>query len=120
MAQNQQKSDLARQDEAMKAEALIPKDEKSVLNALISGVSVPKQNTQAYRNAEVKANNYRKYASMTPTQLLDNMKMGEISSEMDSLLASNPNYAQAKQKLNEFQKTQNLNKTMSNIVNGMK
>lgn len=120
MAQNQQKSELARQDEAMKAEALIPKNEKDVLNALIGGISVPKQNTQAYRNAELKANNYRKYASMTPTQLLDNMKMGEISSEMDQLLASNPNYAQAKQKLNEFQKTQNLNKTMSNIVNGMK
>lgn len=116
MAQNKQKSELARQDEAMKVESLIPKDEKSVLNALISGVSVPKQNTPAYRNAELKANNYRKYASMTPTQLLDNMKMGEISSEMDQLLASNPNYAQAKQKLNEFQKTQNLNKTMSNIV----
>ena len=30
MAQNQQKSELARQDEAMKAEALIPKDEKGV------------------------------------------------------------------------------------------
>lgn len=117
MAQNQQKAELARQDEAMKAEALIPKDEKGVLNALISGASVPKQNTQAYRNAEFKANNFRKFNSMTPTQLLDNLKQGQISSEMDQLLSQNPNYTQAKQKLNEQQKITNLNKTMTNIVN---
>lgn len=75
MDQNKQKSDLARQDETLKAQALVPKDEKDVLNAMISGISVPKQNTQAYRNAEFKANNFRKYNSMTPTQLLDNLKM---------------------------------------------
>lgn len=120
MAQNQQKAELARQDEAMKAEALIPKDEKWVLNALISGASVPKQNTQAYRNAEFKANNFRKFNSMTPTQLLDNLKQGQISSEMDQLLSQNPNYTQAKQKLNEQQKITNLNKTMNNIVNWVK
>lgn len=120
MAQNQQKAELARQDEAMKAEALIPKDEKWVLNALISGASVPKQNTQAYRNAEFKANNFRKFNSMTPTQLLDNLKQGQISSEMDQLLSQNPNYTQAKQKLNEQQKITNLNKTMTNIVNWVK
>lgn len=120
MAQNQQKAELARQDEAMKAEALIPKDEKGVLNALISGASVPKQNTQAYRNAEFKANNFRKFNSMTPTQLLDNLKQGQISSEMDQLLSQNPNYTQAKQKLNEQQKITNLNKTMTNIVNWVK
>lgn len=54
---------------------------------------------------------------MTPTQLLDNLKQGQISSEMDQLLSQNPNYTQAKQKLNEQQKITNLNKTMNNIVN---
>lgn len=120
MAQNQQKSELARQDEQLKAEALIPKDEKGVLNALISGASVPKQNTQQYRNAEFKANNFKKFNSMTPTQLFDNLKQGQISSEMDQLLSQNPNYTQAKQKLNEFQKVANLNKTMNNLVSGTK
>lgn len=91
-------------------------NEKDVLNALIGGISVPKQNTQAYRNAEIKAGKYRKFASMTTTQLLDNLKMNQIGTEMDQLLASNPNYAQAKQQLNEIQKVRNLNNTMSNIV----
>jgi hypothetical protein len=33
---------------------------------------------------------------MTPTQLLDNLKQGQIGTEMDKLLSQNANYVQAK------------------------
>ncbi len=122
MALNKQKSELAIADRKRQAEevklASIPTDQKWVLNALISWASVPTQNTQAYRNAKVQYDTFKKFNSMTPTQLLDNLKMNEIGTDMDQLLASNPNYVQAKQKLNEIQKVTNLNKTMSNIVAG--
>jgi hypothetical protein len=79
MELNKQKSQLAiqerKQAEADAKIANTPTDEKSVLNALVSGVSVPKQNTPAFRNAEFKYKNYQKFATMTPSQLVDNMKM---------------------------------------------
>lgn len=79
MALNKQKSQLAieerQKQEADTKLANTPTDQKSVLNALASGVSVPVQNTQAYRNAQVQYKNYQKFNSMTPSQLVDNMKM---------------------------------------------
>lgn len=86
-----------------------PMDQKSVLNAFISGVNVPEQKTQAYRNAQFKYKNYQKFNSMSPTQLLDNMKMGEIDTETSQLLASNPNYIKAKEDFDRFQKNQSIN-----------
>ena len=98
-----------------------PMDQKSVLNAFISGVSVPEQNTQAYRNAKVQFDTFKKFNAMTPTQLLDNLKQGQIGTEMDALLNQNPNYAQAKAELAKFQKNASLNrmvKSALNVVNG--
>lgn len=46
---------------------------------------------------------------MTPQQLLDNMKMGEIDTETSQLLASNPNYVKAKEDFDRFQKNQSIN-----------
>ena len=46
---------------------------------------------------------------MSPTQLLDNMKMGEIDTETSQLLASNPNYIKAKEDFDRFQKNQSIN-----------
>lgn len=98
-----------------------PMDQKSALNAFISGVSVPEQNTQAYRNAKVQFDTFKKFNAMTPTQLLDNLKQGQIGTEMDALLNQNPNYAQAKAELAKFQKNASLNrmvKSALNVVNG--
>lgn len=79
MALNKQKSELAIQERKKAAEdaklAAIPTDQKSILTSLISGVSVPEQKTQAYRNAQFQYKNYQKFNAMTPQQLLDNMKM---------------------------------------------
>lgn len=49
-------------------------NQKDIVSALVSGVSVPEQNTQAYRNATVVANQFKKFNSMTDVQLLDNLK----------------------------------------------
>ena len=74
MAQNKQKSDLAREDANIATQASIPTDQKGIVNALIGGVSVAPQPTQAYRNAVTQSNEYKKFAGMTSTQLLDNLK----------------------------------------------
>ena len=47
---------------------------------------------------------------MTPVQLLDNLKQGQIGTELDSLLSQNPNYAQAKAELAKAQKTASINR----------
>ena len=113
MELNKQKSQLAIEERKRQAEeakqASIPTDEKWVLNTLISGGSVAPQNTQAFRNAQFKYKNYQKFNSMSPTQLLDNMKMGEIDTETSQLLASNPNYIKAKEDFDRFQKNQSIN-----------
>lgn len=85
-------------------------DQKSVTQALISGVSVPKQNTRAYNNAVVIADQYKRFNAMTPVQLLDNLKQGQIGTELDSLLSQNPNYVQAKAELAKAQKTASINR----------
>ena len=64
---------------------------------MIAGVKLPPQNTKAFRNAEVTYKSYQKFASMTPSQLVDNLKMNEIGTEMNQLLSQNPNYIKAKQ-----------------------
>lgn len=122
MALNKQKSELAIEDRKRQAEeakmASIPTDEKGVLNAFMTWVSVPKQNTQAFRNAEFKYNNYKKFSTMTPTQLLDNMKMWEIGTETATLLAQNPNYIKAKEEFDKFQKSQSINNMIKSVVWG--
>lgn len=79
MALNKQKSDLAiqerKQQEADAKLASTPTDQKGVLNALVSGATVPTQNTAAYRNAQTQYKNYQKFSTMTPSQLVSNMKM---------------------------------------------
>lgn len=65
MALNKQKSELAIQDrkqaEADAKMATIPTDQKSIVNALVSGASVAPQNTQAYRNALTVSNQFKKF-----------------------------------------------------------
>jgi hypothetical protein len=95
-------------------------NQKDIVNALVSGVSVPEQNTQAYRNATVVANQFKKFNGMTDVQLLDNLKQGQIGTELDSLLSQNPNYAKAKAELAKAQKTASINRAISTISNVIK
>ena len=122
MELNKQKSQLAiqerKQQEADAKMANTPTDQKSILTSLVSGVSVPEQKTAAYRNAQTQYKNYQKFNSMTPTQLLDNMKMGEIDTATSQLLASNPNYIKAKEDFDKFQKNQSINQMVKSVTNG--
>jgi hypothetical protein len=87
MAQNKQQAELKTQERQQIAEeqriASIPTDQKGIANALISGVTVPEQNTPAYRNAKVISEQFKKYNGMTDVQLLDNLKQGQIGTELD-------------------------------------
>lgn len=123
MKLNTQQADIKTQERQQiakeTAQANIPTNQKDVLNALVSGVSVAPQNTQAYRNAQLQYKNYQKFATMTPTQLVDNMKMGEIDTETAGLLASNPNYIKAKQDYEKIQTTKSINNMIKATMWGM-
>lgn len=96
-------------------------DQKSIVNALISGQTIPVQKTQAYNNAVVQANEFKKFNGMTSTQLLDNLKQGQIGTEMQSLLSQNPNFAKAKAEQEKIQKTDSINRATqmaSNVISG--
>ena len=96
-------------------------NQKDIVSALVSGVSIPEQNTQAYRNATVVANQFKKFNGMTDVQLLDNLKQGQIGTELDSLLSQNTNYAKAKAELAKAQKTASINRATqiaSNVISG--
>jgi len=123
MAENAQKSQLAIQERKSQAQdqaiANIPTDQKSITQSLISWVSVPNQNTQAYRNALVTYNEFKRFNWMTDVQFLDNLKQWQVSDEMDSLLSQNPNFAKAKAEFAKFQKTSSINRATqiaSNII----
>ena len=55
---------------------------------------------------------------MTPQQLLDNMKMGEIDTATSQLLAGNPSYIKAKEDFDKFQKNQSINQMVKSVTNG--
>ena len=125
MEQNKQKADLATQDRQKIAEeariASIPTDQKGIVSSLLSGVNIPIQKTQAYNNAVVIADQFKKFNGMTDVQLLDNLKQGQIGTELDSLLSQNPNYAKAKAELAKAQKTASINRATqiaSNVISG--
>lgn len=87
-----------------------PMNQDDIVKSLIAGVTVPEQKTAAYRNAVKISEEFKKFNAMTDTQLLDNLKQGQIGSQMDSLLNQNPNYAKAKEKLSKEQKIASLNR----------
>jgi hypothetical protein len=92
------------------ANAPVLMNQKDIVTALLGGQSVPVQKTQAYNNALVIADQFKKYNGMTDVQLLDNLKQGQIGTELDSLLSQNPNYAKAKAELAKAQKTASINR----------
>ena len=122
MKLNTQQADLKAQERQQVAQetarANTPTNQKDVLNALVSGVSVAPQNTSAYRNAQMQYKNYQKFATMTPSQLVDNMKMWEIGTETAQLLASNPSYIKAKEDFDKFQKNQSINNMIKSVAEG--
>ena len=85
-------------------------NQDDIVKSLIAGVTVPEQKKAAYRNAVKISEEFKKFNAMTDTQLLDNLKQGQIGSQMDSLLNQNPNYAKAKEKLSKEQKIASLNR----------
>lgn len=109
MAQNKQKSDLAREDAAIAAQAAIPTDKKGIVNALVTGATIPVQKTEAYNKAVVTSDLFKKFSGMTSEQLFQNLQQGQIGTELSGLLAQNPNFAIAKQKYEQVQKTNAIN-----------
>lgn len=120
-ADQNKKSQIEAYTQAMTAQANAPMSQKDVVNALISWVSVPKQNTRAYNNATVISDQFKKFNGMTDVQLLDNLKQWQIGTELDSLLSQNPNYAKAKAELAKIQKINSINRASqlaNNAVSG--
>ena len=74
MAQNKQKSDLAREDAALAAQAAIPTDKKGIVNALVTGATIPVQKTEAYNKAVVTSDLFKKFSGMTSEQLFQNLQ----------------------------------------------
>ncbi len=96
-----------------------PTDMQGILSSMVAWVPVAPQKTWAYMNAKFQHDQFSKYNAMTPTQLLDNLKQGQIGTDMDKLLSQNPSYVQAKTELDKYQKTNKVNNTIKNIYSGM-
>lgn len=123
MALNKQQADLKEQERQKitqeTAFATTPTDTQGILSSFISWVPVAPQKSGNYINAKFQYDQYSKLNAMTPTQLLDNLKQGQIGTEMDKLLSQNPNYIQAKGELDKIQKTNNINNSIKNIYGGV-
>lgn len=123
MAINKQQADL-REQERQKiaketANATTPTDTQGILNSFIAWTPVAPQKSGNYINAKFQYDQYSKFNAMTPTQLLDNLKQGQIGTEMDKLLSQNANYVQAKWELDKIQKTNNINNNIKTIYGGV-
>lgn len=94
-------------------------DQKDIVKSLIAGVNVPKQSTRAYNNAVVMADEFKRFNGMTDIQLLDNLKQGQIGSEMSSLLSQNPNFAKAKEQYKKIQQTNSINRATNYAMNAI-
>ena len=119
MALNKQQADLRDQERQKVAQetavANTPTDMQGILQSMVSGMPVAPQKTGNYINAKFQYEQFNRFNAMTPTQLLDNLKQGQIGTEMDRLLSQNPNYTQAKAELDKFQKTNSINNNIKNI-----
>ena len=119
MKLNTQQAQLKEQERQNAAKetaiANTPTDTQGILSSLVAGVPIAPQKTGNYINAKFQYDQYSKFNAMTPTQMLDNLKQGQIGTEMDKLLSQNPNYIQAKTELDKIQKTNNSNNNIKNI-----
>ena len=96
-----------------------PLDEGTVFNAMMAWTPPPIQNTPDYRSAKYRYDQFQKFNGMTVPQLVDNLKQGEITTEMNNLLAQNPNYQLAKQEMQAYQNTQNINNAVNGFSSGI-
>lgn len=123
MALNNQQADLKTKERQQMAEeakiASTPTDMQGILSSMVAGVPVAPQKTGNYINAKFQYDQYSKFNAMTPTQLLDNLKQGQIGTEMDKLLSQNPSYIQAKTELDKVQKTNSINNNIRTIYGGV-
>lgn len=96
-----------------------PLDEGTVFNAMMAWTPPPIQNTPDYRSAKYRYDQFQKFNGMSTPQLVDNLKQGEITTEMNNLLAQNPNYQLAKQQMQAYQNTQNINNAVNGFSSGI-
>ncbi len=96
-----------------------PLDEGTVFNSMMAWTPPPIQNTPDYRSAKYRYDQFQKFNGMTVPQLVDNLKQGEITTEMNNLLAQNPNYQLAKQQMQAYQNTQNINNAVNGFSSGI-
>ena len=96
-----------------------PLDEGTVFNAMMAWTPPPIQNTPDYRSAKYRYDQFQKFNGMSTPQLVDNLKQGEITTEMNNLLAQNPNYQLAKQEMQAYQNTQNINNAVNGFSSGI-
>ena len=96
-----------------------PTDKKGILSALTTWQPVAPQNTPEYRKATAVHTAFQKFNGMSEQQLLDNIKQGQITTEMWGLLAQNPSYQLARKKADELASSEATNNTIQGIKNGM-
>jgi len=96
-----------------------PLDKTTALSGMMAWTPPPVQNTPEYRAAQNTYANFQKFNGMTVPQLVDNLKQGEITTEMNNLLAQNPNYQLAKQQMQAYQNTQNINNAVNGFSSGI-
>ena len=96
-----------------------PLDKTTALSGMMAWTPPPVQNTPEYRAAQNTYANFQKFNGMTVPQLVDNLKQGEITTEMNNLLAQNPNYQLAKQEMQAYQNTQNINNAVNGFSSGI-
>jgi len=96
-----------------------PTDKRGILSALTTWQPVAPQNTPEYRKATAVHTAFQKFNGMSEQQLLDNIKQGQITTEMWWLLAQNPAYQLARKKADEIASTEATNKTIQGIKSGM-
>jgi hypothetical protein len=115
MQQEVQKQPIAQQTEQKKQETMIPKTSDAIYQAFMSGNPIAPQKTLAYREANFKYNQYKKYASMTPVEMTTALKTGKIGSELDSMLSQNPMYQQAKAEYGKQKQVKSVVDTVKGI-----
>lgn len=97
-----------------------PMTQQAMTDTMIAGGEVPKQNSTDFRNATFTANKMKTLNGMSPTQLVSELKNGNISTTLDQRLAGNKNYQQAKALYEKEQKTNTMNQVMTTAISGIK
>ncbi len=97
-----------------------PMTQQGMTDTMLAGGEVPQQTSSDFRNATFTANKMKTLNGMSPTQLMSELKNGNISTTIDQRLAGNANYQQAKALYEKEQKTNTMNQVMTTAIGGLK